>query len=118
MQELLALMRRLEQPPRVLVAASAVGFYGVPAGRAPLAEDAPAQPGRFQSDLCAAAEHEARRAEALGVRVVRLRFGIVLGQGGAPIRRSRWRAASASARGWAAANRRRRGSTSTTQWAW
>lgn len=82
MRALLELMRRLHQPPQVLVSASAVGFYGVPDGDAPLAEDAPPQPGRFQSDLCLAVEHEARRAEALGVRVVRMRFGIVLGQGG------------------------------------
>lgn len=84
MQEVLALMRRLDQPPAVLVAASAVGFYGVPDAMEAVDENAPAQPGRFQSDLCVAVEHEARRAEALGVRVVRLRFGIVLGkQGGA-----------------------------------
>jgi uncharacterized protein (TIGR01777 family) len=81
MQDLLGLMRRLEQPPRVLVSASAVGFYGVPDG-GPVDESAPPQPGRFQSDLCVAAEHEAVRAEALGIRVVRLRFGIVLGAGG------------------------------------
>ncbi|MCO4245690.1 MULTISPECIES: hypothetical protein [Acidovorax] len=48
----------------------------------PLDETAPPRPGEFQSDLCAAIEHEARRAEALGVRVVRMRFGIVLGRGG------------------------------------
>lgn len=82
MERLLALMRRLHQPPRVLVAASAVGYYGVPDASAPVTEDSAHQPGRFQSDLCVAAEHAARRAEALNVRVVRLRFGIVLGQGG------------------------------------
>ena len=82
MQEVLALMRRLEQAPRVLVSASAVGFYGVPEGDALLDERAPAQPGRFQSDLCAAVEHEARRAACLGARVVRLRFGLVFGHGG------------------------------------
>ncbi len=77
------LMRRLQQPPRVLVSASAVGFYGASAGASfePLDEASPAQPGQFQSDLCAAIEHEARRAEALGVRVVRMRFGVVLGRG-------------------------------------
>jgi uncharacterized protein (TIGR01777 family) len=77
------LMRRLEQRPRVLVSASAVGFYGAsPAGSfAPLDEQSPPRPGQFQSDLCVAIEHEARRAEALGVRVVRLRFGVVLGRG-------------------------------------
>ncbi|WP_395702024.1 TIGR01777 family oxidoreductase [Aquabacterium sp.] len=78
----IALMRRLAQPPRVMVSASAVGYYGVPAGDGVVTEDAPPQPGRFQSDLCIAIEHEARRAEALGVRVVRLRLGIVLGPGG------------------------------------
>ena len=80
---LVDLMRRLEQPPRVLVSASAVGFYGAsPDGSfEPLDESGPARPGQFQSDLCAAIEHEARRAEALGVRVVRMRFGVVLGRG-------------------------------------
>ena len=77
------LMRRLQQRPRVLVSASAVGFYGATPGGAfdPCDELAPARPGQFQSDLCAAIEHEARRAEALGVRVVRLRLGVVLGHG-------------------------------------
>lgn len=79
-----ALMRRLHQRPRVLVCASAVGFYGASpnASMEPLHEAAPPRPGEFQSDLCAAIEHEARRAEALGVRVVRLRLGVVLGHGG------------------------------------
>ena len=78
-----ALMRRLQQPPRVLVSASAVGFYGASpqASFEPCDERSPARPGQFQSDLCAAIEHEARRAEALGVRVVRMRFGVVLGRG-------------------------------------
>jgi uncharacterized protein (TIGR01777 family) len=77
------LMRRLQQPPRVLVSASAVGFYGASANASfePRTEESPPQPGQFQSDLCAAIEHEARRGEALGVRVVRLRFGVVLGRG-------------------------------------
>jgi uncharacterized protein (TIGR01777 family) len=80
---LLGLMRRLQQAPRVLVGASAVGFYGASPEDAfsPLDETGPARPGEFQSDLCAAVEHEARRAEALGVRVVRMRFGVVLGRG-------------------------------------
>ena len=78
--DLLGLVRRLEQRPRVLVTASAVGFYGVPNRTVSCDENAPPMPGIFQSDLCAAAEHEARRAEALGLRVVRLRFGVVLGR--------------------------------------
>ncbi len=77
------LMRRLQQAPRVLVSASAVGYYGAAqrASGGVLAEDGPPRPGQFQSDLCVAIEHEARRAEALGVRVVRLRLGVVLGRG-------------------------------------
>ncbi|WP_218509014.1 TIGR01777 family oxidoreductase [Variovorax sp. dw_308] len=80
---LVDLMRRLQQPPRVLVSASAVGYYGTSPGDAIelLDENSPARPGEFQSDLCAAIEHEARRAEALKVRVVRMRFGVVLGRG-------------------------------------
>jgi len=79
-----SLMRRLQKAPRVLVSASAVGFYGASANASmePLDDTAPPRPGEFQSDLCAAIEHEARRAEALGVRVVRMRFGVVLGHGG------------------------------------
>lgn len=79
-EALLQLMRRLENKPKVLVAASAVGYYGA-CPNVPIDESAPARPGEFQSELCAAVEHEARRAESLNVRVVRLRFGVVLGRG-------------------------------------
>lgn len=80
---LVDLMRRMQQPPRALISASAVGFYGASpnASFEPLDETAGPRPGEFQSDLCVAMEHEARRAEALGIRVVRMRFGVVLGQG-------------------------------------
>lgn len=79
-----SLMRRLQKAPRVLDSASAVGFYGASpnASMERLEETAPPRPGKFQSDLWAAIEHVARRAEALGVRVVRMRFGVVLGHGG------------------------------------
>ncbi|HEX4509630.1 MAG TPA: DUF1731 domain-containing protein, partial [Burkholderiaceae bacterium] len=81
---LVALMQRLARRPRLLVVASAVGFYGATPGGSfePRDEASPPRPGQFQSDLCAAIEHEAQRAEALGIRVVRLRFGIVLGRHG------------------------------------
>jgi len=77
-----ALLARLETKPAVLVNASAAGFYGgCPPGEA-LAEDAAPRPGEFQADLCAAWEAETSRARGSGVRVVALRFGLVLGQGG------------------------------------
>ena len=77
------LAQRQQQAPRVLVSASAVGFYGASpqASFEPRDENSPARPGEFQSDLCSAIEHEACGAEALGVRVVRMRFGVVLGRG-------------------------------------
>ncbi len=65
-------------PPEVLVAASAIGFYG-DAGEQPLTEVSPPGTG-FLSETVQAWE-----AEALSVpkaRVVRLRTGIVLGNGG------------------------------------
>lgn len=79
-QALLALARRLEQAPRVLVTASAVGFYGAHGGDEYCHEDmVPPASGEFQTELCIAIEHEAKRFEAVGMRVLRLRFGVVLG---------------------------------------
>lgn len=66
--------------PRVLVNASAVGFYQ-PAGDEVLGESSPAGQDPL-ARLCVEWEEEARKAEDLGVRVVVLRTGIVLGRGG------------------------------------
>ncbi len=66
--------------PRVLISGSAVGYYGA-RGSDTVTESQP--PGdEFQSDLCAAWEAEARRAEDYGVRVCRIRTGVVLGPDG------------------------------------
>jgi uncharacterized protein len=68
--------------PRVLVCASAVGYYG-DRGDDVLDETAPSGSG-FLAEVCAAWEGEARAAEALGIRVVPVRIGIVLAtEGGA-----------------------------------
>ncbi len=68
------------QRPPVLVSASATGFYG-DRPRPALAEGA--EPGvGFLPDLCLAWEAEARKAEALGIRVVLPRIGVVLARGG------------------------------------
>lgn len=62
--------------PRVLVSASAVGYYGAH-GEEPLDEEAP--PGKgFLPELCVAWEARARAAEELGLRTVQLRIGVVL----------------------------------------
>jgi uncharacterized protein (TIGR01777 family) len=73
------------RPPRVLVSASAVGYYGSRGDEA-LTEGSP--PGSdFLSGVVTAWEREAQAAEQFGVRVVRLRIGVVLGPGGGALQR-------------------------------
>jgi len=74
-ERLVALFARMKRPPRALVNASAVGFYG-DAGQMLLDETAERGPG-FMADLCADWEAAAAKAEALAVRVCALRFGLV-----------------------------------------
>ncbi|WP_300672332.1 TIGR01777 family oxidoreductase [Desulfoluna sp.] len=64
----------------VLLSASAVGFYG-DRGDTLLAEEDAGGDG-FLADVCKRWEAEAMAASAKGVRVVIMRFGGVLGQGG------------------------------------
>jgi uncharacterized protein (TIGR01777 family) len=67
-------------PPRVLISASAVGYYG-DRGDETLTESSSPADG-FLGDVCREWEHEALQAEDFGVRVVCLRNGLVLGNGG------------------------------------
>ena len=69
------------QPPRVLVNASAIGFYG-DTGENVVDEFSAAGKG-FLADVCRQWEAEAARAASHGVRVVFVRIGFVLGKGGA-----------------------------------
>ena len=66
--------------PRVLLQASAVGWYGDTHDR-PVTEEAPAGTG-FLADLCRVWEAAARPAEDAGTRVVLLRTGLPLDAGG------------------------------------
>ncbi|MBK9166646.1 MAG: TIGR01777 family protein [Bryobacterales bacterium] len=75
----------LSPRPAVLVSASAVGYYG-DRGDETLTEDAP--PGRgFLPKVCIEWEREATLAEALGMRVVLPRIGVVLASGGGALER-------------------------------
>jgi uncharacterized protein (TIGR01777 family) len=62
--------------PRTLVSGSAIGYYG-PHGQEPIDEDAPAGDD-FLARVCLAWEQAAEAAQELGMRVVRLRTGVVL----------------------------------------
>ena len=75
----------MEKRPKVLVSASAVGYYG-DRGNADLDENAPAGDG-FLSEVCREWESAACEAQKLGVRVVCVRFGIVLSSRGGALRR-------------------------------
>lgn len=68
------------QRPRVLVCASAVGYYGS-RGDELLDEDAPPGEG-FLAEVCRAWEAEANAVKRHGVRCVTLRIGIVLAREG------------------------------------
>ncbi len=84
-RNLLAGLRALDRKPEVLVSASAVGYYG-DRGDEELDETSPAGRG-FLTEVCSQWEREAQAAEALGVRVVCVRIGIVLAPGGGALAR-------------------------------
>ena len=77
-------IKRTARRPKVLINASAIGYYGSH-GSESLAEDA--RPGSgFLADVCKAWEAHAIRVEDFDVRVVWLRIGVVLGQGGGALK--------------------------------
>lgn len=67
--------------PSVLVNASAIGYYGT-SETATFEETSPSG-NDFLAQVCQAWEAEAQKVKEAGVRLVILRFGIVLGNGGA-----------------------------------
>jgi len=77
---LVVLLQHLQEKPAAMLSASAIGYYGHQ-GDAPLSENAEVVPG-FAQHLCQQWESLACDAEALGIRVCRLRFGVVLDRGG------------------------------------
>ncbi len=72
----------MDSPPKVLVCASAIGYYG-DRGDEILTESSPAG-GMFLSDVCREWEAACEPAREKGIRVVNTRFGVVLSpKGGA-----------------------------------
>lgn len=78
----------LKRRPRVLVSASGVGYYGS-AGDVELTEAAPKGRG-FLSDVADVWEQNTRPAAEAGIRVVNLRFGIVLSRRGGVVAKLYW----------------------------
>ncbi|MER6299240.1 TIGR01777 family oxidoreductase [Kitasatospora sp. NPDC001539] len=73
-------LAELKEPPRVLVSASAVGWYGQTGDRV-IDEDSPAGDD-FLAEVCLEWEAAARPAERAGIRVVHPRTGMVLSAAG------------------------------------
>jgi uncharacterized protein len=75
-------MSRMQRKPRAFVCASAIGFYGSRGDEVLTEASVPGTD--FLSRVAREWEAEAARAEATGIRTVRLRFGVILtAEGGA-----------------------------------
>ncbi len=82
---LLRILGQLKQRPKVLVSASATGIYGDRGDELLTEASAPGQ--GFLPEVCVAWEAAVDPAAQLGVRVVHLRFGVVLAQGGGALKK-------------------------------
>ena len=75
-RNLVRAMAKLERKPGALVCASAVGYYGSRGDETLTEASAPGS--GFLPEVCVAWEREAQAAEALGIRVARMRTGVAL----------------------------------------
>jgi hypothetical protein len=80
-QKIVEAIAQTNPKPSVLVNASAIGYYGT-SETATFDENSPAG-NDFLTEVCQAWEAEAQKVKEAGVRLVILRLGIVLGNGGA-----------------------------------
>ncbi len=76
---------RLYRPPKVLLCASAVGYFG-DRGEEELTEES-SQGGGFLADLCGKWEQATEAIENRGTRIVHARFGVVLGAKGGMLKK-------------------------------
>jgi uncharacterized protein len=75
-RHLIGALGKLQRPPRIIVAASAVGYYGNRGDEILTEESAPGKD--FLAETCRDWEAETARGAEFGARVVSLRFGIIL----------------------------------------
>lgn len=78
-------LSKLANPPKLLITASASGFYG-DRGDEILYEDSPAGKG-FLPEVCRQWEEATEAAASAGIRVVQLRFGLILTPKGGALQR-------------------------------
>ena len=80
-QNIVAAIEKAESKPTILVNASAIGYYGTSETET-FDENSPAG-NDFLAEVCQTWESEAQKVTTAGVRLVIVRIGIVLGNGGA-----------------------------------
>ncbi len=73
-------IKKLKNPPKIFISASACGIYGS-RGDEELSESS-SLGSNFLATVCQEWEAEAEKIKQFGIRTVMLRFGIVLGKGG------------------------------------
>jgi uncharacterized protein (TIGR01777 family) len=84
-RHLIGALAKLQRPPRVIVAASAIGYYGNRGDE--ILTEASAPGSDFLAGACREWEAETRHGTEFGARVVSLRFGIILGAHGGALPR-------------------------------
>jgi len=84
-RHLMAALAKLQRPPRTIVAASAIGFYGNRSDETLTETSAPGND--FLAGVCREWEAEAARGAEFGARVVNTRFGIILAKHGGALPR-------------------------------
>jgi uncharacterized protein (TIGR01777 family) len=84
-RHLMGALAKLQRPPRTIVAASAIGYYGNRGDETLTEASAPGND--FLAGLCREWEAETSRGTEFGARVVNLRFGIILAQHGGALPR-------------------------------
>jgi uncharacterized protein (TIGR01777 family) len=84
-RQLVGALSQLKPVPAVLISAAAIGYYGSRGEETLTEESAPGND--FLAELAKDWEAEAVKAEALGMRVVRLRFGVILAKHGGALPR-------------------------------
>ncbi|MBE9192791.1 TIGR01777 family protein [Gloeocapsopsis crepidinum LEGE 06123] len=80
-QKIVEAIAKANPKPKVLVNASAIGYYGT--SETDTFDESSSSGNDFLAEVCRAWEAEAQKVLDYGVRLVILRFGIVLGMGGA-----------------------------------
>jgi uncharacterized protein len=78
-------LAELKQRPRVMICSSAIGIYGSRGDEALTESSTPGTD--FLAEVCQEWEKEASAVESLGVRVVKVRTGVVLGKGGGALQK-------------------------------